>query len=627
MSSRGTLRDLFVSGQSAYWRQLRGDQDGRYDLLRASPGEKPRSILPRQFSASTSVHEYGGGAFFVDGDVAFFSNSADQRLYRLEDGSAAPITPAPEVKRSQRYADGRGQPGGRWIVCVQEVHHEDGPVLNQLVALPKDGSHPPQVIAHGHDFYSDPRFNAVGDRLLWLTWDHPNMPWDGTELWSAEFTEDGQLSQARKLAGGPEESLFQPQWGTDDVIHFISDRTSWWNLYRWQGEEAEALHSVKADLGTPAWNFGFARYAFLADGRIAYVYTKDGFDKLALLHPETGQIEPMETPFTAYYPAHLCSEGEDTLWFFASSPEEPQAVYKLETQSMKIEKIFQPVSAEIDEAYLADIESIAFPTGNGDQAHAFLYPPKNKDFIGPEGERPPLIVMTHGGPTSAAVPQFHLEKLFFTTRGFLVADINYRGSTGFGREYREKLKGEWGIVDVEDCVNLARYLAKTDRTDPDHQIIRGSSAGGYATLAALTFHDVYDAGASYYGVADIWGLAETTHKFEAHYLDSMIGPYPAAKATYHERSPIHHTEGLNSPLILFQGAEDKVVPPEQSQQMAAALEEKGLPYAYLEFEGESHGFDRQSTIVRALTAELYFYSRVLGFGLQEEIMPIEIHNL
>jgi dipeptidyl aminopeptidase/acylaminoacyl peptidase len=384
---------------------------------------------------------------------------------------------------------------------------------------------------------------------------------------------------------------------------------------------------MEAECGSPAWSFGLSRYDFLSGGRIGCIYTQDGIDHLAVLDAESGQLNTLDAPFTAFQPASIRSDGRSTLWFIASSPTRTQALYEMHVDDGELTRLHHPVRAGIDSNYISEPEVLDYPTANGKTAHAVYYPPANADYRAPEMTRPPLIVTTHGGPTSAAVVQLHLEVQFWTSRGFAVADVNYGGSTGFGRKYRERLVGNWGVVDVQDCLNVARYLVDQKRVDPERLIIRGGSAGGYTTLAALTFHDMFSAGASYFGVADLESLAIDDHKFESRYLLGLVGPYPEAKSIYDARSPIRHADGLSRPLILLQGAEDKVVPPDQSRIMAEALEEKGIPYAYLEFEGEQHGFRRAETVIRSLEGEWYFYGRVFGFELEQEVEPLEIYNL
>jgi dipeptidyl aminopeptidase/acylaminoacyl peptidase len=449
------------------------------------------------------------------------------------------------------------------------------------------------------------------------------MPWDGCELWLAELETDGSVDNARLVAGGLQESIFQPEWSPTGVLHFVSDRTGWWNLYCLEGDTTRSLAPMEAEFGVPQWQFGMSTYAFLDHGRIACVYAPDGFEHLAFVRPDR-PLEAAAAPYTAY---GSLRGSASTLLFVAASPVEPASVIRMDATTGTRKVLRRSVELDVDPAYVSQPRAIAFPTENGLTAYGLYYPPTNPDFSGPAGERPPLIVEIHGGPTSRASAQFHLETQFWTSRGFGLVDVNYGGSSGYGRAYRARLYGTWGIVDVADCVNAARYLAEQGDVDGQRLAIHGGSAGGYTTLCALAFHNAFTAGASYYGVADCEALARETHKFESRYLDGLIGPYPSARDVYRARSPIHFAHQLSCPVILLQGLEDKVVPPSQAEAMLEALRAKDMPVAYMAFEGEQHGFRKAETIQRALEAELYFYSRVFKFPLADEIEPIEIENL
>jgi dipeptidyl aminopeptidase/acylaminoacyl peptidase len=481
-----------------------------------------------------------------------------------------------------------------------------------------------RVVVAGNDFYSSPRLSPDGSRLAWLTWNHPNMPWDGTELWIGELDREGCVVSAERVAGGSEESIFQPAWSASGVLYFISDRTGWWNLYRLQGKTSEALCPMQAEFGQPQWNFGMSTYAFESAHRILCTYTLHGTSRLMSLDTKTLERVELDTPYT-----HLDSlqAAAGRAVFVAGSPHDGLSVRMLDLDTRNVEILRRSSDLQADPAYTSVPRTIDFPTADGNTAHALLYLPHNLDFCPPSGERPPLLVMSHGGPTAATSSVFQPRIQYWTSRGVAVLDVDYRGSTGYGRAYREGLRGRWGIVDVDDCVSGARYLAEQGEVDPDRVAISGGSAGGYTTLCALTFRDVFSAGASHYGVGDLEALAKNTHKFESRYLDGLIGPYPARRDLYRERSPIHFTCQLKCPLILFQGSEDRVVPPEQARAMYDAVNGKGLPVAYLEFAGELHGFQRAENIKRALDAELYFYSVVFGFALADPVDPVPIANL
>ena len=622
-----TPSQIIVSDGIVYWSESRPSEAGRVAIMRQTQNGEVEEATPADFNCRTRVHEYGGGAFFADGMTLYASNFVDQHLYRLAPGKdPVAITPEPEIQAGLRYADGRLSADRSKIYCIRERHEADHLVVNELVELSADGDHEPRVVASGRDFYAFPRPSADGSKLAWLEWDQPNMPWDGTELWMAGIGADGAPEEPQMIAGGPAESIFQPEWGPDNTLYFASDRNGWWNLYHWLGEEARPIAPMEAEFGSPMWIFGLSQYAFLSDGSIASFYSQDGLDYLSVIHDD--KTTRLELELTTFRPRSLHFEpSSNRLIFVGGSPSRPARVYALGLDGGDLE----PISSSPDDLPHPDDISYAvpikFPTAGGHEAHAFYYAPRNRGFVAPEGELPPLVVLSHGGPTSHTDSEFSLVRQFMTSRGFAVVDVNYRGSTGYGRAYRQLLNGQWGVADVEDCIHAARYLIDRGEADGDRLIIRGGSAGGYTTLSALVFHEVFAAGASYFGVADVEALATDTHKFEARYLDSMIGPYPEQVDLYHERSPIHFVERISSPLILLQGREDKVVPPSQAEIMVEALEDKGLPYAYLEFEGEAHGFRDSKNIMRALEAEIYFYSRIFGFELGEAVEPVTIKNL
>jgi dipeptidyl aminopeptidase/acylaminoacyl peptidase len=583
-------------------------------------------VLPDGFAVRTLVHEYGGRSYVVGDDgTVVFSNFADQRLYRLAPGaSPVPLTDEPSPAMSVRFADPVLSPDGRWVVAVRERHLGSSAVdvVNDVVCVPLEGGGEPVVLADGHDFFSAPRLSPEGTSLCWLSWDHPNMPWDGTVLSVAAFA-DGRVAGApEQVAGGATESISQPRWSADGRLVFASDRTGWWNLYDRAGV---ALCPRDAEFSGPDWAFGQSSFVFLDDRRIVAVCSEQNLDRLAVLSAGVGEPVFVDAlPFTSL--ASLSLERDGSIVAIGASPVDAPAVVRIDVEVGSFEVLRASREATVGEGYLSVPEPIEFPTEGGRSAHAFFYAPRNADFAGADDERPPLIVMSHGGPTGATHSVLDLGLQYWTSRGFAVVDVNYGGSTGYGRAYRERLQGEWGIVDVDDCVNAARWLASEGRVDGDRMVIRGGSAGGYTTLAALTFRDVFAGGASHFGVADAAALAEDTHKFESRYLDGLIGPYPEAKEVYAERSPIHHTDRLDRPMILFQGLEDKVVPPEQAEMMAEALRMKGIPFAYVAFEGEQHGFRQAATIKRVAEAELWFYGRVLGFGPGDEIEPVKLEN-
>lgn len=611
-----------LDGDDVYWIEVRPSEGGRSVIVRRTPDGQTTDVTPQPFNARTRVHEYGGGDYVVADGTVYFSNFADQRLYKQSANSEPqPLTPAVEM----RYADPIIDRQRHRLICVREDHTGNGEAVNAIVSINLEDGSDARVLASGNDFYSSPRLSADGSRIAWLTWNHPNMPWDGTELWVGEFGDDGTLARNRLVAGGIEESIFQPEWSPDGALYFVSDRNGWWNLYRAGADESvAALHEMQAEFGMPQWVFGMSLYAFESAGRIICAYIEKGNSRLARLETRMGRFETIETPYTDITSLHAAN-GRAV--FRGGSPTEPAAIVQLDLQTGRMEVLRRSNDLEIDAAYFSIPQAIEFPTEDGKTAHAFFYPPRNRDYVAPDGELPPLLVKSHGGPTSAATTTLALGIQYWTSRGIAVLDVNYGGSTGYGREYRQRLNDAWGIVDVDDCVNGARYLVERGLVDGNRLMITGGSAGGYTTLCALTFRNLFKAGASHFGVSDCEALAKETHKFESRYLDRLIGPYPERADLYRERSAIHHVDQLSCPVIFFQGLEDKVVLPNQSEMMADALRAKGLAVAYVAFEGEQHGFRRAENIKRALDGEIYFYSRIFGFDLADEVEPVPIENL
>jgi dipeptidyl aminopeptidase/acylaminoacyl peptidase len=617
---------LDITEEGVYWTESRPQEGGRIALVfRPDEGEH-LDVVPPGFNVRTRVHEYGGGAWFRDGDVVFCSSFDDSRLYRIDSPGTEPrpITPEPPEPHALRYADGRVFADGRLIVCVRESHGGGEPV-NELVVLRGDGSAEPRVIATGRDFYAAPRPSPDGSRLAWLAWDHPHMPFEGTELWVADLSADGELSNGRRVAGSETESIFQPEWSPEGVLHFVSDRTGWSNLYLERDGEVQALTSEEAELGFPQWVFDLSRYAFLADGRIAGVFTRKAVDGLELVDPSTGALERVDLPYTSFAPS-LRTHG-NVVVFPGSSPTDLPEVVRLDVSSGRHEVLRRSAQLELDERYLSVAESIEFAGADGLTSYGFYYPPKNPDFAGPVEELPPLVVSVHGGPTAQVTSSLDLDIQLFTSRGIAVVDVNYGGSTGYGREYRDRLRWRWGEVDVEDSAAAARYLAQRGDVDPARVEITGGSAGGYTTLLALAVRDEFAAGTSYFGVADLVTFHAETHKFESHYDVYLVGEWPDEIELYRDRSPVNHADSISRPLLLLQGLDDKVVPPAQSEVIVEALEQRGIPYAYIAFEGEGHGFRKAENIKRALEAHLSFLGQVLGFEPADEIEPIEIENL
>ena len=623
------LGQIAIDGDDIYWIEGRPSEAGRSVIVRRTPDGKITNVTPPPFNVRTRAHEYGGSSFVVAGGVVYFSHFADQRIYcQALDSQPKPLTPA----ASCRYADVIVDKQRNRLICVREDHAGEGEAVNTIVSINLADGEDIQILTQGDDFYASPSLSPDGSQLCWISWNHPNMPWDSTELWVGEINADGYLGNKNLVAGGLEESIFQPEWSPDGVLYFVSDKSNWWNLYRTplnppllRGEAGiEPLCEMAAEFGLPQWVFGMSTYAVVSKSKIICTYTQQGKWHLASLDLIAKKLTTIETPYTDI--SSVKARGE-TVVFLAGSPTESTAIVQLNLATSQREVLRRSSDLSIESGYLSVPEPIAFPTENGLTAFGFFYPPKNQDFAAPAGEKPPLVVKSHGGPTAATSSSLSLKIQYWTSRGFAVLDVNYGGSTGYGREYRKRLQDSWGIVDVDDCANGAKYLAQKGLVDGNRMAIAGGSAGGYTTLCALTFRDVFKAGASYYGVSDLEALATDTHKFESRYLDGLIGPYPERKDLYVARSPIHSAERLSCPVIFFQGLEDKVVPPNQAEMMVEILKAKGLPVAYVAYEGEQHGFRRAENIKRTLDGEFYFYSRVFNFELAESVEEVPIYNL
>jgi len=621
------LGELVLDGDDVLWAEGRPAEGGRTQLVRRRPDGTRTDLLAEGWNARTAVHEYGGGGWWARDGVVWFANWTDQRLYRLADGAdPVPLTPEPASPRADRFADGDLAPDGATIVCVRERHH--GPsaaeVVNEIVRLDAHTPGEPEVLVSDSDFVAAPRLSPDGGTLAWLRWNHPSMPWDATELVVRDLGSGEELV----IAGGPDESVLEPRWSADGALWFVSDRSDWWNLYRYTaGTDIATMVRVDAEIGVPHWQFAAARYALLPDDSVVFARLRRGYDALCLRAPD-GTVTELDTPFSRVTAVRAAPDG--TVLVVAGSPTREPGVHRVDPAGGVIETLRPPRDLGVDPGFISVPEHLTFPSDGGRTAHALFYAPAHPEHSGPADERPPLIVEIHGGPTSAASPVLATAVQYWTSRGFAVVDVNYGGSTGYGRAFREELLGQWGIVDVADCLAAARHLARTGRVDGERLTIRGGSAGGFTTLAALARGDTpFAAGADLFGVADLEALARDTHKFESRYLDRLVGPYPEARDVYVERSPIHHVDRFTRPLIVLQGSEDPIVPPAQSETIVDALRDRKVPVAYLLFEGEQHGFRRAENIRRALDAELSFYAQVLGFDLpaEEGIEPVAVENL
>ena len=619
------LGEPWIDGDDVYWLEGRPLEGGRRVLVRASADGSTTDLTPPSFNVRDRVHEYGGGSYVVTGGTVVFSNFADGRLYRLDPGAEEPVPITPEGP--WRYADLRADLARRRFYAVREDHSagdDHAKVVNTIVALPLDGGTPTILVA-GTDFVAAPRLSPDGTQLAWLEWDHPDMPWDATRLRFAPVLPDGSLGEPALAAGGPDESIVQPEWSPDGTLHLVSDRSGWWNLYRLvEGPRLEPLAPMDAEFADPPWLFGRSSYGFLPDGTIVAAVRREGHDHLFHVAPGT-LIGEVETPFTEF---ESLRANDGAVVALAGSPTDPWCVVRIDPTTLAVSGVLRRASTmTLDPAAFAVAESIEFPTSGGRTAHALFYRPTNPDFEAPEGELPPLVVLTHGGPTSNALTTLELSRQFLPSRGIAVVDVDYGGSTGYGRDVRRELDGQWGIVDVDDTIAAARFLVERGDVDPDRLAIEGGSAGGFTTLAALAFRDTFTAGISHFGVADLESLARVTHKFESRYEERLVGPLPEALATYRERSPVHAFDHIACPVLVTQGLEDRVVPPSQGEEIVAALRKNGIPHAYLAFPGEGHGFRGAEAIRRTIEARLSFLGQVFGFELEDDVTPIEVPGI
>jgi dipeptidyl aminopeptidase/acylaminoacyl peptidase len=614
------LSGVLLDGADLYWLAGRASEGGRTTLLRQR-GSRVQELTPAPFNARTRVHEYGGGAVLAADGRVWFSHFADNRVYKIDRDGGDPM-PVSEGG-ALRWADFVLDRVHARLIGVREDHSAGAAYpVNTLCTLGADGTQ--AVLDEGYDFYSSPRLSPDGKQLAWLCWDHPRMPWEGTELWLADVAADGTLANGRLIAGGPAEAIVQPEWSPGGTLYFVSDRSGWWNLHRYEHGVVHPVCPREAEFGLPHWVFGQAMYGFRSDGEIVCAYIEGGVSVLARLDVRSGALTPIDTPYQEIRELRVSG---DTIAFLGGAPTIAAEVARIDLATGRREVLARSIEQLPEVAYLSVPQTVSYPSANGRTTHAFYYPPTNADYAPLPGELPPLMVIGHGGPTGMASSTLKLATQFWTSRGIAVLDVNYGGSTGFGRAYRDLLKEQWGVVDVEDCVAGARYLADQGLADRERLVIRGGSAGGLTTLCALAFHDVFKAGASYYGVSDLKGLDADSHKFESHYNEYLIAPSARADAVYAERSPINHTDKLRRPMIFFQGLDDKVVPPPQSEVMVEALRARGVPVAYLTLEGEGHGFRKADSIVRTLEAELYFYLRVFGIQVPATLPAIEIENL
>lgn len=608
-------------GDDLYWSELRPYEGGRIVVSRRGPDGTIAEVTPPGFNARSRVHEYGGGHYAVKNGTVYFTNYKDQRLYREDAGATPrPITPDADIRHADMVVD---EARGR-VIAVREDHTTGArEAVNSIVAIDAGGGGDVITLASGNDFYSSPKLSHDGARIAWQTWNHPHMPWDQSEVWIGELSADGRVKSSRKIAGGTDESVLQPEWSPLGELYFVSDRNDWWNIYRARGEGDEPVCHRDAEFGGPQWVFGQRFFDFASADEMVCIFHEPGGAKLGVIDLNTGRLEHIELLYTSLHNVQV-SGRKVALYAGSSTLADRVLLIDLDTHAQDIIKVSNP--AKVESGYFSVPKHVEFPTEGGRTAHAYYYAPHNRDFEASAEEKPPLIVHCHGGPTGACGPSLPFEWQYWTSRGFALVDVDYGGSSGYGRRYRQRLNGEWGVVDVDDCINAARYLVEQGLVDAGRVSITGGSAGGYTVLLSLTKRDFYHAGASHYGIGELVLFHQQTHKFESRYCDTLVGPYPERAAVYRDRSAINFADDLKCPVILFQGLEDKIVPPSQAETFVEVCKKKGLPYAYVPFEGEQHGFRQEKNIRRAIEGELYFLSRIYGFEPAGRIEPVTIEN-
>jgi dipeptidyl aminopeptidase/acylaminoacyl peptidase len=615
--------DLRSANGRLYWTENVPARGGAIALFSYTDGAVA-PVTPENANVRTRVHEYGGAPFIVDGDRVYYSQYSDQRLYTLKEGGK----PEPVTPDKYRYADCVALPAAlkssAALICVREDHTDRAHVRNTLVRLPIPIAGAGDVLFEGTDFVSYPRLSPDGKRLAFMTWNHPNMPWDGSELHVAELTAQG-LENAKVIAGGATESVQEPQWDRDGTLYFISDRTGFWNLYAQRADGAHPVWARAAEFATPLWQFGQSNYVLLGDGRAVVNFRERGTSRLAVLDLKSGTHRELELPYVDF--SHLVKVDSQHIAAVAGASKSPLSIVTIDVGSAKVVTLRSAGQSPLTADSVSVAVPIDFPSAHGRTSHAFYYAPANPKYQGTPGTLPPLIAFVHGGPTSLSSPSLRSGVQYWTSRGFAVVDVNYGGSSGYGRAYRQELNGQWGVVDVEDTIAAVHFLTDTQRADPKRTAISGGSAGGYTVLVALSTSDVFKAGADHFGVSDMTALARDTHKFESRYLDSLIGPLPAAQAIYDSRSPLNHLDGFKVPVLVLQGAEDPVVPPNQSQRIVEALRARHVPVAYVLYPGEGHGFRNPKNIINSVQAELSFYGQVFGFKPADQLPPLTVEGL
>lgn len=619
-SPNGWIGQLCTDGDDLYLLRNFPEKGGRGVIARFDVNEGIHEITPAPFYVRTRVYEYGGACFTVSDGTIYFSNVPDDRLYRQTPGEAPqPITEA----GAMRYADLIVDRRRRRVIGIREDRTGAGEPKHTIAAVSMDGDTFGTILFDQTDFVAFPALSPDGSKLAWIGWNHPHMPFYSSSVWAADVNDDGSLSNVQQVAGGDEESITDPGWSPDGTLYFVSDRSNWWNLYRWQDGEVTPVCPMEAEIGNPFWVIGLRMYRFLSPTQILAANNRLGTWHIGIIDTETGSYTDIPTEFTFIIRLEVVGESA---YLIAASPTQPRSLVRLDLKTGQTTVLDSSVKYTIDDDYISPGEHIVYPTENGLSAYGFYHKPHNPDFEAPDGELPPLIVHVHGGPTGSTKNALDMGAQYFTSRGFAYLDINYGGSAGYGREYRNRLRGQWGVVDVEDAVNGARYLVEQGLADPNRTIVRGGSAGGFTTFAALAFRDEFSAGSSHFGISDVEVFHKETHKYESHYCETLVGAYPEQRDLYHERSAISKADRIDAPLIIFQGLEDRVVPPNQSRFVADALRRRDVPVVYIEFEGEGHGFRKFENLVRVLESELAFFGRMFSFQPADALPELEIEN-
>jgi dipeptidyl aminopeptidase/acylaminoacyl peptidase len=613
-----SLGEISLFGDDIYWVEMRANEGGRYVVVKQTIDGKKTDAIPSGYNARTRVHEYGGGSYLVTNRGVVFSNFDDQSLYLVD---ANNVCKKLTIQEDCRYADIIYDKYRERLICIREDHSERAKeAVSSIIAVSLLESGNEIILQCGADFYSNPRLSNDGQKLCWISWFHPNMPWDNTSLFTSEINDVGQIGKASLVAGGDiNESVCQPSWSCDDILYFISDKNNWWNLYRLGENGIECIIKLDAEFAVPQWSFRESNYDFIDYNSIISIYRQQGLAYIAIINTDKKTFETLSLSYTEIE-SLVCKKNK--AYFLGSSPIEFKSIIEYDIEKKIVNVIQKSNAICLDKEYISVGESISFPVDENKHAHAVFYRPQNRYYTGLDDEKPPLVVMSHGGPTGESHNGLKMVVQFFSSRGFAVLDVNYGGSSGYGREYRRRLNGNWGIVDVNDCSKAALYVAEEGWVDKDRLAIRGGSAGGFTTLAALAYTDVFKAGASHYGVSDLEALTKETHKFESRYLDTLIGAYPETQEIYKERSPVNAVDRLSCPVIFFQGLEDKIVLPNQAELMVDALKLKGIPVVYVAYEGEQHGFRQAKNIKRTLESELYFYATIFNFKCADKIEPI-----